>query len=145
MRRHSSSAFIVVGCGRLGAHVAARLSDAGNDVTVIDRDAAAFRGLPVDFSGVTLCGDATDWRVLQQAGLGEVDALLAATGRDNTNFMVSLLARRIGEVPRVLARVEEADREPIFRDAGIETICPLLDAATLLLDRLSWIEPQAQP
>ena len=60
---------VIVGCGRLGAHLANQLSRDGNSVVVIDRDETTFNHLSSDFSGFRIGGDATQMAVLKEAKL----------------------------------------------------------------------------
>jgi trk system potassium uptake protein TrkA len=60
---------VIVGCGRLGSHLANQLSRQGHSVVVIDRNEATFSGLSPDFSGFRVDGDATQMAVLKEAKL----------------------------------------------------------------------------
>ena len=62
--------------------------------------------------------------MLEQAGIGEADVLVAATNHDNTNIMIAQLWRHVYDVPRVVARVFEPSRETVYRQLGIDTVCP---------------------
>ena len=115
---------IICGSGKLGANLAGRLSLEGHEVVIIDLDEEDFRRLPPDYSGFTVVGDATEAEVLEQAGVREADVLVAATNYDNTNVMIAQLARQVYNVPRVVARVFEPSRETVYRQLGIDTVCP---------------------
>jgi trk system potassium uptake protein TrkA len=80
---------IIVGCGRVGAYTAASLARLGHNVVVIDKDPDAFRLLPAGFTGATIVGYAFERSVLEQAGISEADALVAATAGDNTNAVAA--------------------------------------------------------
>lgn len=127
---------VIVGCGRLGSALAGRLSAEGHGVVAVDHDANAFKGLPAEYSGFRLEGDATEISVLREAKMQKADVVVAATREDNINLMVSQVARRVFEVPRVLARVFDPRRESLYRRWDVETICPTGLAATLLLERI---------
>ncbi|MFZ7128602.1 MAG: potassium channel family protein [Desulfobacterales bacterium] len=124
---------VIVGCGRLGSHLANQLSGAGHSVVVIDRDEATFTDLSPDFSGFRLEGDATRTAVLREAKLKDADVCLAATSEDNVNLMVAQVARKVFNVPHVLARVFDPRREQVFDRLDIETICPTSVAAEIFL------------
>lgn len=117
---------IIVGCGRLGRVLAHRFSLDGNSVVVIDNNADTFGCLSSDFSGFTIEGDATEVSVLQRAKLEQADVLFAATDNDNVNLMVSQVAKAVYNVKKVMARVKNPNREVIFHNLSIETICPTL-------------------
>ncbi|MFH1135358.1 MAG: TrkA family potassium uptake protein [Pseudomonadota bacterium] len=124
---------VIVGCGRLGSHLANQLSRAGNSVVAIDRNEAVFAGLSPDFSGFRLAGDAAHMATLREAKLNKADILIATTHEDNVNLMVAQAARAVFGVPRVLARVFDPKREEVYAQLGIETICPTSVAAAMFL------------
>jgi trk system potassium uptake protein TrkA len=115
---------VIVGCGRLGSLLAGLLSNAGSSVVVIDCKERAFDLLTPEFSGFRIVGDAVEMEVLEAAKTGKADCLLATTEDDNVNLMVAQVARTVFEVPKVLARVFDPRREPVYREFGIETISP---------------------
>jgi trk system potassium uptake protein TrkA len=93
-------------------------------VVVIDIDERAFGNLAPEYSGFRVEGDATELAVLKQARANEADLIITATRDDNVNLMVAQVARTEFSVPRVLARVFEPRREEVYRQLGVETICP---------------------
>lgn len=84
---------IVVGCGRVGAELAYRLSQRGNQVVVIDQSEASFENLPADFKGRVVEGQALSKDVLRRAGIGDADGLAAVTSSDSINAVVAHIAR----------------------------------------------------
>lgn len=130
----ASNLFIViVGCGRLGAYLANRLSRAGHGIVVVDYRMQAFDNLSSDYSGFRVEGDAAELAVLKQAKVDKADLLIATTRDDNINLMVAQAAKAEFGVPRVLARVFEPRREDVYRRLGVETVCPTSVAAELFL------------
>ncbi len=124
MRQAEDLFVVVVGCGRLGALVADRLSRAGHHVTVIDQQESAFGALSPEYSGFKLEGDATEFACLREADVGQADVVVVATENDNINLMVGQVARELFGVKRVIARVTEPAREAIFYELGLGTVCP---------------------
>jgi trk system potassium uptake protein TrkA len=124
---------VIVGCGRLGSHLANRLSRDGHSVVVIDRDEATFGNLSSDFSGFRVEGDAARLSVLKESKLKHADVLIATTREDNVNLMVAQIARTIFNVPQVLARVFDPKRQQVYTQLEIETICPTSMAAEMFL------------
>jgi len=135
---------VIVGCGRLGSLLANRLSGLGSSIVVVDRDEAAFGNLSSDFSGFQVAGDAAQLAVLRRAGIERADCLLAATRHDNVNLMVAQVARTVFQVPKVIARVFDPSREAVYREFGIETICPTQISAGIFLEALQ-SPPQGGP
>lgn len=124
---------IIVGCGRLGSYLANRLSREGHSVVAIDVEEAAFSALAAEYSGFRVEGDATELAVLQQAKVDKADLVVATTREDNVNLMVAQFAKRLFEVPRVMARVFDPRREDLYRALGVDTLCPTSVAADLFL------------
>ena len=118
---------IVLGCGRLGAHLARRLDREGNEVTVIDRNAESFSRLGSEFRGRMVFGTGIDEDLLRRAGIEDTDAFVAVTNGDNTNAMASEIAKLVFKVPRVIARLYDPVREDTFQTLGLmETVCPTI-------------------
>jgi trk system potassium uptake protein TrkA len=133
MSMKNSLYIVIVGCGRLGSHLANQLSHVGHSVVVIDKDEATFNDLSSDFSGFRVQGDATQMAVLEEAKLTGADVFFATTHEDNVNLMVAQVARKVFHVPHVLARVFDPRRQQVFDRLGIETICPTSVAAEMFL------------
>lgn len=128
---------IIIGCGRLGSYLANRLSHDGHSVVVIDLNDSALEALSVDYSGFRMEGDATEIDLLKQAKIDKADFFIATTGDDNVNLMVAQVAKKLFQVPRVMARVFQPKREKIYVDLGIETVCPTAIAADVFLKSIS--------
>ncbi len=95
---------IVVGCGRVGAELADRLSQRGHQVVVIDQSEDAFHNLPADFKGRVVEGQALSQDVLRRAGITHADGLAAVTSSDSINAVVAHIAREEYNVPSVVVR-----------------------------------------
>lgn len=95
---------IVVGCGRVGAELAERLSQRGNQVVVIDQSEDAFRNLSAEFKGRMVEGQALSKDVLRRAGISQADGLAAVTSSDSINAVVAHIAREEFNVPSVVVR-----------------------------------------
>jgi trk system potassium uptake protein TrkA len=127
---------IIVGSGRLGSYLANRLSSDGHSVVVIDIKERAFDALSSEYSGFRIEGDATEIAVLKEAKADKADLLIAATREDNVNLMVSQIAQKIFQIPKVMARVFELKRESVYRALGIETFCPTVLVGDFFLESL---------
>jgi trk system potassium uptake protein TrkA len=124
---------IVVGCGKVGQSIITLLASQGHDVSVVSGDPEAFGNLPADFSGFSTFGNPIDLDVLSRAGIENCDAFVAVTSDDNVNLMAAQIAKNIFSVTKVFARVNDQQKNDVFRSFGIETICPTnLTAAALI-------------
>jgi trk system potassium uptake protein TrkA len=115
---------IVVGCGRAGAELAARLSKNGLEVVAIDKDETALDYISPEFTGFTITGDASDISVLEQAKIQDADALIVTTENDNVNSMIAQIGKSIYNVAEVKSRVNKPEKTIIYRDTGIDTFAP---------------------
>ena len=115
---------IIIGCGKVGSRFAEILSMDGHDVVIVDNDKNAFKALNHDFNGITVTGVPIDQDVLKQAGIENADAFAAVTPDDNVNIMACQVAKEIFKVPRVIARIYNPEREHVFHQFGLDTICP---------------------
>jgi trk system potassium uptake protein TrkA len=109
---------IVAGAGKMGRHLAYDLCERGHDVTIIEQlTAPATRARQELQEGVTIVlGDACEPYVLEEAKLAQADVIVAATGDDEDNLVISLLAKQEFAVPRVLARVNHPNNEWMFTE-----------------------------
>lgn len=115
---------VIVGCGRVGASLARQLSAEGDDITIVDFQESAFNRLGEDFTGEMVLGTGVDEDVLRRAGTEGADAFVAVTNADTTNIMAAQLAQHIFGVRKVICRLYDPAREPIYAELGLETICP---------------------
>lgn len=133
---------VIIGCGRLGATLADRLSRLGHSVVVVDHQESAFRALSSEFGGFRIVGDAAELSVLQRAEIHKADAVLAVTGEDTLNLMVAQVAQSVFHVDPVLARVFDPSREAIYKAFNIATISPTSLAADRFIDQLQECNPR---
>jgi trk system potassium uptake protein TrkA len=127
---------VIIGCGRVGSLTAQKLSDAGHEVVVVDWQERAFHRLPPSFRGRAVRGNAIEQDTLRQAEVQSADVFLAATGGDNRNIMTSQVAKRLFDVPKVIARIKDPERAQIYSDLDIEVECRTIAGASAILDRL---------
>jgi len=113
---------IIVGCGRVGAQLAQALSSDGHNVVIIDKKTESFKRLGSDFNGITITGVGFDSEILKRAGIERANALAAVTNGDNSNIMVSEIAKKIYNVPQVITRIYDPLRADIYKKFGLNTI-----------------------
>jgi trk system potassium uptake protein TrkA len=127
---------VIMGCGRVGAQLAALLDEDGHKVTILDTDTYSFRRLPSSFKGTPLVGDGTDEEALKKAGIEEADAFVAVTQGDNRNVMAAQIAKDVFNVPKVVCRIYDPLREELYHSLGLDTISPTKVGAQLLRDKV---------
>ena len=128
---------IIMGCGRVGAQLAALLDKEGHAVTALDIDAYSFRRLPSDFKGTALLGNGLEEETLVKAGIAEADAFVAVTQGDNRNVMAAQIAKKIFNVPRVLCRIYDPLRRDLYTLLGLDAISPTTVLAEMFKEKLA--------
>ncbi|MFJ1973857.1 potassium channel family protein [Streptomyces sp. NPDC087903] len=122
---------IIAGAGRLGTQIAQVLAAAHNEVTLIDADDDRVAELEGRIPVRLVAGDACEPALLEHAGALTADLVIATTGDDEDNLVISLLAKRQFAVDRVAARVNDADNAWLFDGRwGVDVAVP---AATPLI------------
>lgn len=128
---------IIVGCGRLGSTLANELSDAGHNISIIDRDNERLNVLGSGYNGLKIKGIEYDNEILLEAGISTSDVILSVTPDENVNITVSLIAKTIYKVPRIIARIVNPNRKYIYEKLDIETINPTQLGADILEAKLA--------
>jgi len=131
---------IVVGGGRVGAYLASLLLTAGHKVKVIEERPEENRHLRRDLPpGVLVQGNGTDPDVLEKSGIGHANVVAAVTGADDTNLVVTSLARFEFNVPRTIARVKDPRNAWMFTpEMGVDVALNQADLlARLVAEEMS--------
>lgn len=115
---------LIIGCGRVGANLAGIMCERGHDVAVIDKKKSSFELLDERFTGLTFEGVPIDNDTLLNAGITQCDAVCAVTEDDNVNIMASEIAKNVYKVPLVLTRILDPDKEDVFEEFGLHSVCP---------------------
>ena len=103
---------VIAGAGKVGRSIARELLANGHEITLIDREHAA---VVPGIDGVRIAeADACEIASLETVGLENTQVVVAATGDDKVNLVVSLLAKTEFGVPRVVARVNHPKNEWLF-------------------------------
>jgi trk system potassium uptake protein TrkA len=115
---------VLAGAGNIGRHLANDLYERGHEVTVIEQESETVERAREDApGGVTfVLGDACEPWVLDKAEVKTCDVVVAATGDDEDNLVISLLSKQEYGVPHVVARVNHPKNEWLFTEAwGVDT------------------------
>lgn len=121
----------IVGGGRVGRQVADRLQYRGDDVLIIEVDEERVVALE-DGEYQIHAGDGTTLEVLNAVETDRADLVVAATGDDEANLLVSQLVKTKFDVETVLARVNQSENEEPFEELGIDTISRPIATARLI-------------
>ncbi len=107
---------VIAGAGSVGRSIARELLHNGHQVLLIDKDADDVEASRVP-DAAWLLADACEITVLEEARVQECDVVVAATGDDKANLVVSLLSKTEFGVPRTVARVNNPKNEWMFDES----------------------------
>ncbi len=113
---------VILGCGRVGASLAAALQRLDHTVAVVDKDTQAFLRLSRQFHGQRINGNGFDREVLVEAGIERAQAFAAVSSGDNSNIIAARVARETFGVEQVVARIYDAKRAEVYERLGIPTV-----------------------
>ncbi|MDY6055509.1 TrkA family potassium uptake protein [Micrococcus sp.] len=125
---------VVAGAGAVGASIARELDTHGHEVVLVETRADVTRRADVGSARMVL-GDATDLAALRDAGAESADVLVAATGDDRANLVVSLLGRSEFGVGRTVARVNNPRNDWLFDESwGVDVAVSTPSIMTALVE-----------
>jgi trk system potassium uptake protein TrkA len=106
----------IAGAGNVGLFIANDLHGAGHEVQLIEQNPAVVERAVADEGVEWFVADGCEVSSLREAGLERCDVVVAATGDDEDNLVISLLAKQEFAVPRVIARVNHPKNEWMFNE-----------------------------
>jgi trk system potassium uptake protein len=116
---------LVAGGGKVGANSTRSLLEAGHEVSLIEQRTDRATLLEDEFGPIVIRGDATEIFILEQAGIARPpELLLAVTGDDEDNLVISQIGKEGYNVEKAIARVNDPRNQAHFQLLGItQTIC----------------------
>jgi trk system potassium uptake protein TrkA len=121
---------LVVGAGKVGWNLTRELVDRGNEVTVVESDAARYATVEEELEHAVQYGDGSELWVLERAGIERADMVIAVTGDDEDNILICQVAREKYGVERVIARCNNPRNLQHFELLGVK---PAVSATDLIL------------
>ena len=106
----------IAGAGNVGLFIANDLEATGHEVQLIEQNTAVVERAAAAEGVEWFIADACEVSSLKEAGLERCDVVVAATGDDEDNLVISLLAKQEFAVPRVIARVNHPKNEWMFNE-----------------------------
>ena len=128
---------VISGGGKVGSYLASVLLERGNDVVVIENNLAIADNLAHELEGhrcLVIYGDGCDSRFQEDAGIRRADVFVASTGQDDSNLVSCEIAKRVFDVPRCIARVNNPKNLRVFRKTGVECVSSTTLIASLIED-----------
>jgi trk system potassium uptake protein TrkA len=125
----------IAGAGSVGTAIAKDLRVKGHEVLVIEKDPDLVERLRPSIDITWVAADACEVSSLDAAGMAQVDVAVAATGDDEDNLVISLLAKQEFAVPRVVARVNHPDNQWLFNQSwGVDVSVSTPQLLTALVE-----------
>ena len=116
---------VIVGGGKVGYYLAKTLAPEKHHLVLLEADSDHCNKIADELGqlGVELiCGDGTEFHILQDAGIENADILIAVTGYDQNNFVACQMARQYFGVPRTIARVNNPKNIQVFKRLGVDSV-----------------------
>ena len=118
---------MILGGGKTGLYLAQKLSEFGISVKMIEKEKIRCQYLSNHLDDVlVLCGDATDRNLLTEENIDEMDAVVTATGFDEENLLLALMAKQRG-IEDVIAKISRESYAELIESMGIDMALNPLD------------------
>ena len=129
---------LIVGGGKVGLNTARQLMQLGHEIALVEQRKTRYDLIAGLIGEDTLVfGDGTEIWVLEKAGIGRADLVVAVTGDDEDNIIISQVATLKFGVPKVVARVNNPFNQPTFDLLGVEnTVCATTAMLNLIMHEL---------
>jgi trk system potassium uptake protein len=121
---------LIVGAGKVGWNLARELIQKGNEVTVIETDSQRYSVVEEELEHSVHYGDGSELWVLERAGIQRAELVIAVTGDDEDNILISQVAREKYGVERIVARCNNPRNLQHFELLGVK---PAVSATDLIL------------
>ncbi len=127
---------VIAGGGSVGTSIALDLIDRHHEVSLMERDSNRAEKLKTMLPGVTVwAADACEYSSLSAADVRGADVMIAATGDDEDNLVISWLSKQEFGVPRVISRTNNARNEWLFNESwGVDVSVSTPALITSLVD-----------
>lgn len=111
---------IVVGGGNVGYYLAKSLMNSQHELLILEKNRQTHRTLTEELGEVAMQGDGCEVRIMEEAGVGRADVVVAVTGEDEDNLVICQMAKMKFNVPRTISRINDPRNEPLFHRLGID-------------------------
>jgi trk system potassium uptake protein TrkA len=124
---------MIIGGGRLGFETARHLRENGHEIVIFEKDKGRAEDIAKQLDILVVNSDGTDMNKLEDAGLDEVDIFMPLTGSDETNLMVSQIAK--GKAKKIIARSNKEENKQLYEKIGVDVaLVPLATSAIAFRD-----------
>lgn len=126
---------IVVGGGKIGFYLSRTLLEHGHEPRIIELRKGLCETIANQLDIPVYCGDGSTLETLELAGITSADALISVTGQDQTNMVSCQLAKRLFNVPKTVARVNNPKNVEIMKKLGVDIPISTTSNIARLLER----------
>lgn len=124
---------MIIGGGRLGLATAQHLRENGHEIIIFEKNKETAENIAKELDVLVINSDGTDMNKLEDIDLEEVDVFMPLTGSDETNLMVSQIAK--DKVKRIIARSNKEENKKLYEKLGVDVaLVPLATSAIAFRD-----------
>lgn len=126
---------LIIGGGKIGYYLAKVLREKGYDISVIEIEKEACQIFANELKVTVIRGDGTCLSVLERAGVKTCNSFIAVTGRDEDNLVACQMAKRLYNVEKTIAKVNNPKNVDALQALGVDIVVSSTDNITGLLER----------
>lgn len=126
---------IIVGGGKVGYYLTKTLSEQQYDISVIEVDHEASQYFANTLDVPVVWGDGTNTQNLLKAGIENCDTIIAVTGRDEVNLIVCQMAKRLYNVAKTVAKVNNPKNVVTLKTLGVDITVSSIDSIIKIMER----------
>jgi len=126
---------LVIGGGKVGYYLAKTLLEHGHEPTIIELDKKTCSFIANDLDIPVICGDGTNVEVLEEANVSHADAILAVSGQDEINLVACQLAKKVFNVKKTVARVNNPKNAEVMKKLGVNNVISSTDRIVDMIER----------
>ena len=117
---------LILGCNKVAEQLATDLAKEDHEITVMDTNPDRLLLLRQEPHVDAVLASDSIIEDLRGVGINNIDVLIAISDNDNKNVLAAQVARKIFQVPEVICRVGDPQRQEFYAGLGINVFCPTL-------------------
>lgn len=125
----------IVGGGKIGYYLAKTLLEHGHTPVIVEPDEATANKVANELDIPVIYGDGTSVEALESAGAENCQAFVAASGKDEVNLISAQLAKKIFNVKKTIARVNNPKNTAALKALGVDIVISATDNIAHLIER----------
>lgn len=115
-----STKAIIIGGGKIGYYLTKTLSENDYDLSLVEADKEISKQVANTLDATVVWGDGTSATTLEKAGIKNCDAVIAVTGRDESNLIICQMAKKLYNVPKTIAKVNNPKNVGALKKLGVD-------------------------